>query len=205
MTNWRLTLCAAGAILAAPAMAQDVPVTRNANFTFNGQDLTISRANQVDAALVAQFSRVTEGCERPCLAPMIAAEGVETLAEVDVIDFLSGPVAGGQGLLIDARLPTERSLGFIAASVNIPAATVTEDNPYRNEILKALGAREFDGALNFTDAMLLVVFDGGPSTSEAQSMITNLIDAGYPTDKIAYYRGGMQVWTTLGLSAETAQ
>jgi hypothetical protein len=27
-----------------------------------------------------------------------------------------------------------------------------------------------------------------------------MIDAGYPADKIAYYRGGMQVWRLLGLT-----
>jgi len=97
-------------------------------------------------------------------------------------------------------LPDDRAVGFIPASVNIPSATVSPLNPYRDEILMALGAEQFQGIFNFDDALTLVVFDGGPATQDAPALITDLLDAGYPTDKIAYYRGGMQVWTTLGLS-----
>jgi rhodanese-related sulfurtransferase len=31
-------------------------------------------------------------------------------------------------------------------------------------------------------------------------MIKALLEVGYPAEKIKYYRGGMQAWTSLGLS-----
>jgi hypothetical protein len=104
--------------------------------------------------------------------------------------------------MIDARMPEHRALGFSPASLNVPAATLAPTNPFRNEILMALGAEQFDGRFDFTDAISLVVFDGGPATEDAQTLITDLIAAGYPTDKISYYRGGMQVWATLGLTTQ---
>jgi len=137
---------------------------------------------------------------------MIVANGVATLGEMEVIAFLSSAVEAGDGLLVDARLPEQRAVGFIPASINIPAATLAPTNPFRDEILFALGAEKFQGVFDFSGAIKLVVFDGGPATPDAQTLVTDLIAAGYPTDKISYYRGGMQVWATLGLTTQrTAQ
>jgi rhodanese-related sulfurtransferase len=121
-----------------------------------------------------------------------------------VIEFLSTQVDSGDGLLIDARLPEDRVLGYIPASVNIPAATLAPTNPYRNEILLALGAQHYEGVFSFTDAISLMVYDSGPATQHAAALIVDLLAAGYPPEKIGYYRGGMQVWTTLGLSTTAA-
>jgi hypothetical protein len=46
--------------------------------------------------------------------------------------------------------------------------------------------------------------DSGPATQHAAALIVDLLAAGYPPEKIGYYRGGMQVWTTLGLSTTAA-
>ena len=183
--------------------ADTLPVTANAVFTFNGQEIVISRASSVDQTTLNALASVSNTCSAPCLSPMIVADGVTTLGEMEVIEFLSSTVQNGDGLLIDARLPEHRALGLIPASVNIPAATLAPANPFRDEILMALGAEKFQGIFNFTDMMTLVVFDGGPATSDAQTLITDLIAAGYPADKISYYRGGMQVWAMLGLSTTT--
>jgi hypothetical protein len=46
--------------------------------------------------------------------------------------------------------------------------------------------------------------DSGPATQDAAALIVDLLAAGYPPEKIGYYRGGIQVWTTLGLSSTAA-
>ena len=97
-----------------------------------------------------------------------------------MIEFLSTQVDSGDGLLIDARLPEDRVLGYIPASVNIPAATLAPTNPYRNEILLALGAQHYEGVFSFTDAISLMVYDSGPATQEAAALIVDLLVAGYP-------------------------
>lgn len=181
------------------AAAESLPVTANAVFTFNGEEIVISRASSVDPTSLAAPT-----CQNPCLTPITVADGVATLGELEVIEFLSTDVETGQGLLVDARLPEDRAAGYIPASVNIPAATLAPANPFRNEILAALGAVEFQGIFNFDDARSLVIFDGGPATQDAPILITDLLDAGYPADKVSYYRGGAQVWAMLGLSTERA-
>ncbi|MCF6444447.1 rhodanese-like domain-containing protein [Nereida sp. MMG025] len=172
------------------------------SFNFNGQDFTITRAAQVNLEAVARFSAPDLSCEGKCLSPMVAADGVDTIGELDVMTFMTQAVANGSGLIVDARLPENRSIGFIPASVNVPLPTMEAENPFRQDILLALGARALGDTLNFSDAMDLVVFDAGPGTTDAQRMINNLLDAGYPAEKIKYYRGGMQVWTALGLTTQ---
>lgn len=200
----RTALACTLTLLASVCAAESLPVTADAVFTFNGQEFMITRSSDIDPNALNAITQVNSTCINPCLSPMFAAEGVVTFGELDVINFLSSKVQDGDGLLVDARLPENRASGFIPASVNIPAATVAPANPFRNEILMALGAEQFEGIFNFADAANLVVFDDGPATQDAPLMINDLIKAGYPADKISYYRGGMQVWAMLGLSTETA-
>ena len=188
--------------LSSALAADSLPVTADAVFTFNGQEFVISRTSTPNPTTLTAITHANSNCPAPRLSPMAVAENVPTLGELDVIQFMSAEVASGDGLLIDARLPADRAAGFIPASVNIPAATVSPDNPYRDEILMALGAEQFQGIFNFNDVISLVVFDSGLATQDAPTLITDLLSAGYPADKIAYYRGGMQVWATLGLTTE---
>ena len=127
-----------------------------------------------------------------------------TIGEREVIAFVSNFVSSGEGLLIDSREPENRNAGFIPASVNVPVSLVQPGNPFMADIMQAMGARSFEGTLNFSDAMPLVIFDDGPTTSDAAALIAQLVAAGYPTEKLSYYRGGMLVWTALGLNTEDA-
>ena len=133
---------------------------------------------------------------------MQVANGVVTFGETEVLQFLVNEVAGNTGLMVDARMPQDRERGFSPGSVSLPHETMAKGNPFKIDILKALGAREFDGTFNFADARALLVYDRGPSSSEAGKLVNNLLEAGYPAAKIKYYRGGMQVWSVLGFSIE---
>ncbi|MGJ8611582.1 MAG: rhodanese-like domain-containing protein [Octadecabacter sp.] len=190
--------------LSTIAHANGLPVTENAVFTYNGQEITISRVSTLDQSTISALTQTTATCSDPCLSPMSVAPSIRTIGEMDVIDFLSTTVASGGGYLVDARSPQHHAQGYIPASANIPTATLAISNPYRDEILVALGAEQFQGVFNFADAVSLVIFDAGPATQDASALILELLSAGYPPEKIAYYRGGMQVWTTLGLTTVTA-
>lgn len=188
-----------GAISASAVSAQQ---TTGASFTFQGQEKTISQASRIDGQAVSRFYDLGAGCDGLCIAPDSAAAGVETITENAVIDFMANEVASGTGLLIDSRDQSARALGFLPTSANMPHVLFTPDNPLLSEIFTALGARSLLGAYNFTDAMTLVVYDAGPTTLDAHNLINAMIAEGYPTDKIKYYRGGMQVWSSLGLTIE---
>jgi rhodanese-related sulfurtransferase len=44
-----------------------------------------------------------------------------------------------------------------------------------------------------------ILFCNGPQCPQSPRAIRALIEAGFPPDKILYYRGGMHDWMTLGL------
>ena len=195
----------AAAILAAAwvfgiegAHAQEQATPASASFQFNGARIEISRGVPASEA-VARFSPQSSG---EALAPMQAAPGVDTLGEVEVLSFLIDRVAANTGLMVDARRPEARAQGFVPGSVNLPADTVHPDNSYRDDILTALGARALEGSFNFSDARALLIYDAGPASDDAARLIRHLRAAGYPADKLKYYRGGMQIWAVLGFSIE---
>lgn len=199
------TALACTVIACSTALAADtLPVTADAVFSFNGQEITISRVSALPDTTLTALSQTSATCQSPCLSPMAVGVNVPTLGELDVIEFLSRDVDAGNGLLIDARLPDDRATGYIPASINIPAATIAPSNPYRDEILMALGAEQFQGVFSYSEAMSLVIYDAGPATQDAPTLVTDLLAAGYPPEKIAYYRGGMLVWSALGLSTQGA-
>jgi rhodanese-related sulfurtransferase len=103
--------------------------------------------------------------------------------------------------LIDARLPEWYAKGSIPGAVNLPFATLASDNPYRNDILLALGAQPLGGdTFDFSAALELTVFCNGAWSDQAMRALRALRAAGYPPEKLHYYRGGMQDWQMLGLT-----
>ena len=196
---------AVGAGLTTSLLAQSSPEIMNAAFMINGVEKNIDQAVTLDAAQVGAFHKPSPNCGPLCIAPLSAASNVPTVGEREVINFVASVVSVGEGLLVDSRTPQDRAAGFIPASVNVPHNLVQPENPYMDDILQALGARAFEGTLNFSDAMPLVIFDDGPTTNDAPTLIAGLIEAGYPSDKLSYYRGGMLVWTALGLNTEDAK
>ena len=197
--SWLVAFVAMQAVAVA---AQDHLTSAQASFIFDGVRVEIA-PNSPDAPVyAARFAALSPFCDPGCIAPETAAAGVRTVIELDVLDFLVNEVAENQGLLVDARMPDGRALGFIPGSVSLPHQTLAKENAFRDDILKALGARKFEDVLNFVDAQSLVVFDSGPSQNEASALIAHLLDAGYPSEKIRYYRGGMQVWSVVGLTVQ---
>lgn len=190
--------------MAGSATAQDVRITTfkdDSTFTLNGQSFTISRIQDLDNVLTGEFARTSRQCPPFCIQPMEAAPGVETVGELEVISFLEETVSEGRGLLIDSRLPEWFSTGSIPGAVNVPFVTLDEENRFRGDILQALGAVPTDGGtLNFENAMELTLFCNGPWCEQSTRAIRNLVSAGYPAEKLHYYRGGMQAWQQLGLS-----
>jgi len=171
-------------------------------FIFDGKRVEIG-PNTPDAAKYAsRFASIPASCDPNCIAPAEAAVGIETVIEPQVLAFLADAVGKNKWLLVDARMPSDRGLGFIPGSVSLPHPTIAEAGETRTQILKALGARAFDDIYNFADAQMLMVYDNGPSQNDAGVLIAHLLEVGYPPEKIRYYRGGMQVWSVLALTVQ---
>ncbi len=170
------------------------------DFEFGGQVLSVRRGASGETTLPSTYAQTTRKCPEHCIEPSSAATGVATLTELDVFAFMQQNVSLGNGLLIDARLPNEYAAGTIPGAISVPAATLVGNNPYREDLLLALGAKGAIGQMDFSGAFDLLIFDDGAWSPTARQAVQLLLDAGYPAQKIFYYRGGLQMWHVLGLT-----
>ena len=136
------------------------------------------------------------------IQPFQPIKGVETVSELDVIDFLKNQVALNKGILLDARMPKWNKAGTIPASTNIPFSILASkgDNQYIEKIFSLLGVFKENDSWNYDKAHNLLIFDNGPWCQQGVCAMQNLIKLGYPKSKMLYYRGGIQYWQILGLS-----
>lgn len=200
--NRAAVFAAALALQVAAAHAQGDMARGQASFMFDGDRVEVSMDGADAARFAPRFATVAPSCDPQCIGPAQAGVGIDTVVEPEVLEFLVDAVGQGRGLLVDARLPQDRAMGFLPGSVSLPHTTLAQDAEYRDEILKALGARGFEDVFNFADAQTLVIYDNGPTQNDAGVLIAHLLEAGYPPEKIRYYRGGMQVWSIIGLTVQ---
>ncbi len=181
-----VALCMAALSTAVPAAAQDSRITPElgaVTLSLHGTDIVITRSGAA--------------CPQSCVQPHSAAAGIDTLGELELIDFLTGSAADGTGLLIDTRAPEQFSAETLPGAVNVPELTLRSDNPYRDDLLGALGATAGD----FSTAYTLVLFAQDAGDPRAVDGLRALLIAGYPAEKLRFYRAGVSGWTALGLSS----
>lgn len=190
------------------AQAQSVQITdgvAEVAIDLDGLAITIARNQDEAARISGEFAKTSRACPPSCIQPQVPVSDVDTLGELEVIAFLQDRVAKGEGVLIDARLPEWFAAGSIPGAINVPFATLSADNPYRNDILIALGAVPLGGdAFDFATALDLTLFCNGIWSDQAMRALRALRGAGYPAEKLHYYRGGMQDWQILGLTIAQA-
>ena len=195
----------AGPLQAAPDaspgpvwIAEDRPTV---TVRHRGVPVTIQRIQDTNNRLVDDFAKTSRPCPPFCIHPLQAAPGVRTIAELELLDFLQNEVERGTGLLVDARMPDWYESETIPGAVNIPFVILTTASDKRDRILGLLGARRKpDGSFDFSNARTLALFCNGPWCDQSPRAIKGLIQAGYPPDKLLYYRGGMQLWKLFGLT-----
>lgn len=191
VTQWRRTACVALACAALYAVAPSVVAAQSGGISEDRGTVQFSIRDQ-------QFTVTRSGpsCPPSCVQPFRAAQGVITIGELEVLDFLESDVARESGLLLDARGLGAFETGSLPGAVNVPAETLGLANPYRGDLIAALGGRNGD----FGGALTLAIFGESAADAAPLSAIQGLLGAGYPAAKIKYYRGGFQAWTSLGLS-----
>ena len=192
--------------MATPSFAQDVWITPETPFIeleIDDQFMVIERNPDTDAVIAPSFAKTSRPCPPFCVHPMVIADGVETVGELELLDFLEGPVQSGRGMLIDARTSNFFQAGTIPGSTNLPFNLLTSDgsNPFLEPILLQLGGiKQSNGNWSFGNAKTLALFCNGPWCDQSPRAIQSLLSVGYPADKLKYYRGGMQNWLMLGLT-----
>jgi len=110
------------------------------------------------------------------IQPMQIAEGVRTVGELEVTEHLEQDLP-----VVDSRTTDFFVESTIPGAISIPypeaVSRMDELDPTRSTVF----------------------FCNGPQCGQSPTAIRALLEAGYPPDKILYYRGGLHDWLTLGL------
>lgn len=170
----------------------------------NGQQCTIARVqtkgNKINDSYVTT--------ERGAPQPISLGHGIETLGELEFVDYMMRAEADDSIMIVDTRTQGWHSDLRIPCTVNVPYTELNDDEEIALlTILDNFGVEENDDeTLNFENAKTIVGYCNGYWCGQTPAMFVrakySLINLGYPPEKLKYYRGGMQAWTSLGLSVE---
>jgi rhodanese-related sulfurtransferase len=211
-----LAATALSVALSAPLAAAEnkiAPMIESVQVVHNGQPVTVQRGHDPEARLPELFAKTDRSCPPFCVQPMVAVPGVETVGELEVLDYLHRMAQGDESVLvIDSRTPDWVMRGTIPGSVSIPwnkinietagtFETPTEAEGLVHILADELGAKQgADGKWDFSQAKTLVLFCNGIWCPQSTANIKTLVSRGYPVYKIKWYRGGLQDWVSVGLT-----
>ncbi|CAA6802966.1 MAG: Unknown protein [uncultured Sulfurovum sp.] len=200
-----LTKLLVSTLLLTPLSAVEVNILEDLAYVdvdVDGKPVRIERIQDTKHKLTNSYSKTSRPAPPFSIQPFQPIKGVETVSELDVIDFLKNQVALNKGVLLDARMPKWNKAGTIPGSTNIPFSILASkgNNNYITKIFSLLGVKKVNDTWDFSKAHKLLIFDNGPWCQQGVRAMQNLIKLGYPKSKMLYYRGGIQYWQILGLT-----
>ncbi len=189
----------------------------------NGKEVKIARDQDNSATVNPAFAKTSRPCPPFCIQPIVLAPGVETIAELEIIDYIKRMNGGDKSILVvDSRTPDWVEKGTIPSAINLPwtglnpkkGATTdgimkimadhfnvsTAGGADSFEVDEAIAAGDTTKVFDFSNAKTLVMFCNGMWCGQSPNNIMNLLKFGYPAEKIKWYRGGMQSWSVLGFN-----
>lgn len=125
------------------------------------------------------------------LQPMVPAEGVTPVGEIDVIEAIGKE----NNMIVDMRMKDHvLQLGTIPGSINIPYTEVAMN-------MDQFGCEKQGEGWSCADVTTKIyAFCNSSTCPQSPSGIRAMIREGYPAELIYYYRGGYQDWTIHGLT-----
>ncbi len=193
------SLVIAALVAAGPAVAEGVNITPDmpsVTIETSSGPVEISRiqdpenvVTDPENVVTGEWAKTSRPCPNFCIQPMSPAPGVTTIGELELIALLQDP----ETTVVDSRTPDWYMGGTIPGAVNMPYTEMTDR-------LGELGCElDFEG-WDCTNARQVALFCNGLWCGQSPEAIRRMIDAGYPAERISYYRGGMQSWRVLGLT-----
>ena len=169
-----------------------------------GESVRIERNQNQKNTVNPAFAKTSRKCPPFCIRPISTAEGVQTIAELEVLKYMKQRDLGDDSvLLVDNRTPSWYKKGTIPGAVSVPFTKINKskgaDEVSIADALELFGAVEGDKGWDFSNAKTLVMFCNGMWCGQSPLGIAGIMAEGYPAEKIKWYRGGMQDWEILGL------
>ncbi|MGB2130568.1 MAG: rhodanese-like domain-containing protein [Marinobacterium sp.] len=200
---WLAAACLGAAVsVATPVVAQaDVmiaPGLASFTVTHDGKPVEIYRIQDEKHSIHPLYATTARGM--PQAMHPFAPHPVETLGEREFVEYMMRAEKDQQVMIVDTR-----TIGW-HVRLTIPGAksypyTMMDDAADRDWALDDFGVTKTDkGEYDFSGARTLAMFCNGYWCGQTPAMIRKLLEIGYPAEKLKYYRGGMQAWTSLGLT-----
>ncbi len=189
-----------------------------------GKEVEIKRNQDVGATVDEDFAMTSRPCPPFCIQPAKLAKGVDTIAELEVLDYLEKMNSGDDSVLVvDSRTAVWIAKGAIPSAKNIPwdlLNTKNEDTTTENiikvmskefgvklkkgkdafDVDEAIVANKPQSVFDYSNAKTLVMYCNGMWCGQSPNNILSLLSFGYPAEKLKWYRGGMQNWANLGFT-----
>ncbi len=170
----------------------------------DGEPVVIQREQDTFHTVTPDFSMTSRPCPPYCIQPMHAGPGIETLGEIEFLEYLERAGTDEDILVIDSRGADEYARGTIPGAINVPWDKLHFGSGASPEAvrdyLEDFGVL-YDGEFyDFSRARTLVLFRNGPWCGQSPTNMRTLTNLGYPPDRLKWYRGGMQLWHLLGFT-----
>ncbi|MDF1688586.1 MAG: rhodanese-like domain-containing protein [Cycloclasticus sp.] len=190
---------------AAERKVKITPDIGSINVLHNGKQVIIERHQDSDNTIDPHYAKTSRPCPPFCIRPISLAPGVETIGELELMQYLGKLGSDDTIMVIDSRTPDWVARGTIAGAVNIPwvkldAKKGATELDIELIVVDEFGATHEDDQWDFSQAKTLILFCNGMWCGQSPRNIYSLLKLGYPAEKLKWYRGGMQTWHTLGLS-----
>ncbi len=170
----------------------------------NGKNIRIKRIAEKGNIIDLDFAITSRPCPPYCIQPIKLAEGVETIGELEMLNYLKRIANDNSILVIDSRETKWLKTGMIPGAINISWDKLYNKTASDTEIANILQFN-FNAVLtgklwNFENAKTLIFYCNGPWCGQSPTNIRALLSIGYPSHRIKWYRGGMQNWKSFGLT-----
>ena len=189
----------------------------------DGKEIEVKRNQDNDNNVNPAFGKTSRACPPFCIQPMSLGNGVETIGEVEVVNYLKAMGDGDSNIiLVDSRTPDWLVRGTIPSAINVswtdlvPAKGATTEGIVKiitgkfgaalakdtdiDDVDEAIVDGKAAEAFDYANAKTLVMFCNGMWCGQSPESIKTLVKFGYPAEKIKYFRGGMQTWELLGFT-----
>lgn len=173
-------------------------------------DIAINVSNfqseNLASSKIDQLCKKTFITTKGVIQPLKLKSGIETVAELEVLDFIANNSSKNPDkyILVDSRTSDWFDAGTIPSAINIPYDELEYDEDFEKEYKKAyknLGVKLFGKKkYDFTNAKTVILFCNGSWCAQSPRAIKTLLKIGYPKEKILWYRGGIASWVGVSLS-----
>lgn len=227
--RWVQLLLTSALLFSSPLLIADerdpvgiTPDLMSVTVNIEGKEVEVKRHQDNDNTITPAFAKTSRACPPFCIQPMNLGNGVETIGEVEVVHYIKKMKTDPSIMLVDSRTPVWLVRGTIPGAINVswtdllPTKGATTEGIVKilrdkfgvkltkdtdiDDVDEAIVENKASTVFDYSKAKTLVMFCNGMWCGQSPESIKVLIKYGYPSDKIKYFRGGMQTWELLGFS-----